>query len=135
MSPRRASKDFPGLEQTRFSQLQDEGPAHEVAITRAFYLGQHEVTVGQFRRFVEASGYIAPVSCRWNRRVWLQPRLREPAPASSRRIRGAGHPLLVAQPGFAQTDNDPVVNVSWNDAQAMARWLSRTGRPHLPTAN
>ena len=35
----------------------DEKPAHRVRITRGFYLGKYEVTVGQFRRFVEAIGY------------------------------------------------------------------------------
>ena len=49
-------KTFPLLERKRFTDLADESPAHEVHITRAFYLGQHEVTVGQFQRFVEASG-------------------------------------------------------------------------------
>jgi len=34
----------------------DEAPVHEVRIGRAFYLGRTEVTVRQFRAFVEASG-------------------------------------------------------------------------------
>ena len=35
----------------------DEKPQHRVRITRPFYLGVHEVTRGQFRRFVDDSGY------------------------------------------------------------------------------
>ena len=47
-------KTFPLLERKRLTDLADESPAHEVQITRDFYLGQHEVTVGQFQRFLEA---------------------------------------------------------------------------------
>jgi formylglycine-generating enzyme required for sulfatase activity len=38
-------------------------------------------------------------------------------------------------PGFNQTDRDPVVNVTWDDAQAYVAWLSRTtGKTYrLPT--
>ena len=32
-------------------------PGHRVRISRPFYLGETEVTVGQFREFVEATGY------------------------------------------------------------------------------
>ena len=34
----------------------DENPQHPVRITRPIYLGATEVTVGQFRRVVEATG-------------------------------------------------------------------------------
>ena len=37
--------------------LDDEKPVHEVTITKPFYLGRYEVTVAQFRRFVEETGY------------------------------------------------------------------------------
>ena len=33
-----------------------EKPVHSVTVP-AFSMGKHEVTVGQFRRFVEATGY------------------------------------------------------------------------------
>ena len=39
------------------ADLQDERPAHPVKISRSFWLGTQEVTVGQFRQFVEATKY------------------------------------------------------------------------------
>lgn len=56
-SPESLAKSFPQCERERLLKLGDEAPVHKVRITHAFYLGQHEVTVGQFRRFLEASGY------------------------------------------------------------------------------
>ena len=47
-------KQFPDPKREWFDA---EQPQHPVKITRPFYLAAHQVTVGQFRRFVESSGY------------------------------------------------------------------------------
>ncbi|MCY3018717.1 MAG: protein kinase [Planctomycetota bacterium] len=36
----------------------DEKPAHRVVITKPFFIGKCEVTVEQFKRFVDATGYV-----------------------------------------------------------------------------
>ena len=53
-----ARQAYPQYERKRFQELGDEAPVHRVRITRPFYLGRYEVTVGQFRKFLEASGYV-----------------------------------------------------------------------------
>jgi len=49
---------YPQYDRKRLLDLADEAPVHRVRITSPFYLGRHEVTVGQFRRFISASGYV-----------------------------------------------------------------------------
>ena len=41
-----------------------EGPVHEVVFARPFAIGRTEVTVREFRRFVEATGYVVAAGCR-----------------------------------------------------------------------
>lgn len=125
-SPAALARRFPLLEAERFTLLADESPVHRVQISRAFYMGQHEVTVGQFRRFIAASGY-QPESERDGTGGYGY----NPAydPASTRRgdaFEGRNPRYSWRNPGFAQGDDHPVVNVTWNDAQALAAWLSRT---------
>ena len=92
-----------------------EKPVHSVTVP-AFSMGKYEVTVGQFRRFVEATGYrtdaernadgyqgcAAYTGVRW-----------EYTAGTSWR-----------NPGFPVGDKHPVVCVTWNDVQAFMKWLA-----------
>ena len=111
----------------RMGDIQGGGPSAEKPVHRvgvgAFLLGQTEVTVSQFRAFVDASGYKTEAEqgdgCyvyengRWDWR-------------SSRNWRN---------PGFKQSAEEPVVCVSWNDAQRYIEWLSKktSSQYRLPT--
>ena len=129
------AQTYPQLEKKRFTDLIDEAPGHEVHIRRAFYLGQQEVTVGQFQRFVEASGYQPESEADGTGGYGYNPQY---DPATTQRgdaFEGRLSRYSWRNPGFAQGPDHPVVNITWNDAQALARWLSRTEghRYRLPT--
>jgi formylglycine-generating enzyme required for sulfatase activity len=88
----------------------DARPVHRVTVRRGFHLMRYPVTRGGFAAFVAATGhdmsggaygYVSDKGYeRSNRFSWQDP-------------------------GFPQTDRDPVVCVSWHDAVAYADWLSR----------
>jgi formylglycine-generating enzyme required for sulfatase activity len=83
----------------------DEKPQHKVRITRPFYLGKTKVTVGQFRRFVEATGHTTEAEKAGDKWTWKKPGSRNSA--------------------FDQTNEHPVVYLSWNDADAFCQWLAK----------
>ena len=87
----------------------DEGPRRRVTIRSPFAVGMHEVTRDEFGRFVSATGRSMGDSC-W---IW------EDEEGKDRSGRGWRNP------GFPQTGSHPVVCVSWDDARAYVRWLSR----------
>ena len=134
-SPDALATAFPLHERRRFVELGDEAPVHRVRITRPFYLARHEVTVGQFRRFLALSGYV-PESVADGTGGYGYRRDYDPsASARGDAFDGRDPRYSWSNPGFAQGDDHPVVNVTWNDAAALASWLSRTeGRRYrLPT--
>ena len=129
------AKAYPQLPRQRFEKLQDEAPAHPVRISRDFWIGAHEVTVGQFRRFVQVTAYV-PESIRdgsggYGYRKDYDPSLTERGDA----FEGRDPRYSWLNPGFAQTDAHPVVNITYADALAFAAWLSRLEGQHyrLPT--
>ena len=87
-----------------------EGPQTDVAIGQSFALARHEVTRGEWRAFVGATGYDIS-GCGFG-------------PAGDWR-----------NPGFEQDDDHPVVCVSYNDAQAYVKWLNEStgGGYRLPS--
>ena len=120
------ARSYPQYEAARLSSLADEAPRHKVRITRAFYLGQQEVTVGQFRRFVERSGYVPESIADGTGGYGYNPAYDPANSARGDAFEGRDTRYSWLNPGFEQTDAHPVVNVTWNDAVALARWLSAT---------
>ena len=100
-----------------------EGPQHRVRITKPFHMGATEVTKGQFARFVTETGYRTEAE----KGEW--------AYGFTRSGRERRKEFNWRNVGFAQGDDEPVVSVSWNDAQAFCRWLSGKGegQARLPT--
>jgi len=100
--------------------LDDELPVHDVELD-AYWIATFPVTVGQFRAFVEATGYVTDAehgmgSWQWTGEV--------PGPGER------GDPWRPMPDGawnniyFEQGDDHPVGSVSWNDAQSFCAWLS-----------
>jgi len=110
-------------------RLPNEGPLREVRITRPFLMGVHEVTVGQFRAFVEATGYRTEAERDAAGGFGIDFETGEVVQDPGVTWRAPGFP------GLDQTDEHPVVLVSWQDAEAFCRWLSESeGRRYrLPT--
>jgi serine/threonine-protein kinase len=80
-----------------FQCVDAEKPAHQVTITKGFWIGQTEVTVSAYKRFAGGTGKAMPDDPNFN-------------------------------PDW-RNEQMPMVNVSWDDAQAYCTWIG--GR--LPT--
>ncbi|MEO6967605.1 MAG: SUMF1/EgtB/PvdO family nonheme iron enzyme [Rhodanobacteraceae bacterium] len=104
-----------------------EQPQHAVEIARGFAMGRSEVTVAQFRAFVRSSGHVPDADRLGGASVYDE--------ASGRMQTQASADWQDGYAGQRARDDDPVVNVSWNDAQAYVQWLSlRTGKHYrLPS--
>ncbi|MBI5117120.1 formylglycine-generating enzyme family protein [Candidatus Poribacteria bacterium] len=90
----------------------DESPVHGVCL-RGFYIDKYEVTNEQFKKFVDATGYITDA---------------EMAASSNASLPTWKHPYG-ADSNADNMSNYPVACVSWNDANAYALWAGK----RLPT--
>jgi formylglycine-generating enzyme required for sulfatase activity len=90
--------------------------SHVVHLTKPFHISATLVTRAQFAAFVADTNYQTDAE-RSGGDVWTGIQIERVQTASWR------------SPGFIQTDDHPVVLVSWNDATAFCAWLSR--REHL----
>jgi len=115
-----------GSEANEEGAFPDQTPAHDVSIRRPFLLGKYAVTVGQFGKFVSATGYRTDAERSGGGRIWNFAQERAEWKTD----------LSWTNPGFPQSDRDPVVAVSWNDARRFVEWLNEveaTRRYRLPT--
>ncbi|OOG57235.1 SUMF1/EgtB/PvdO family nonheme iron enzyme [Rhodanobacter sp. C03] len=108
-------------------RIDAEMPQHAVTISKGFAMARSAVTVGQFREFVRASGYV-PDSVKMGGASVYDER-------SGAMRDDAGATWQDDYAGRKAEDSLPVVNISWNDAKAYADWLSqRTGKAYrLPS--
>jgi sulfatase modifying factor 1 len=82
-----------------FPSTPDERPQRRVKITRPFFLGKFEVTRGQFRVFAGQTKLVT-INEQSKTPLWTW-----------------------RNPGFAQTEEHPVVNVTWAEAKAFCDWF------------
>lgn len=109
-----------------------ESPAHIVTLTRPFYLGKHEVTIGQFRRFVQATKYVTDGEQSGGGNAHDEKAVWKHRPGTNWLKPGYAGP-------FEMKDDHPVVHVSHTDALAFCKWLNeqtdadKKGTHSLPT--
>ena len=94
-----------------------EHPQHTVTLTKGYWLGRYPVLNEQWEPFIKATGYRTQAE----REGW--------GLGYDRKI---GHSnktegLTWREPGYPIQPRQPVVMVSWDDAQAFLRWLSGKG--------
>lgn len=102
-----------------------EKPVHTVHLGE-FYMSKYEVTIGEFRKFIAATGYRTDAEKEGTSYVYVN------GSWSSK----SGVNWRHDEAGNSRSgENYPVIHVSWNDAVAYCSWLSSTtGKSYrLPT--
>lgn len=118
-------RSHPNIEPSRAKQLLDEKPSHQVVISRGFYLGKYEITVQQFSRFIKESGYVPESISDKTGGYGFDLAYDRTRVESADAFEGRNLKYSWKDPGFSQTGDSPVTNVTWADAVAMAKWLTQ----------
>ena len=116
-----------GASETELGSVESEKPAHYVRFDRGFAMSRQAITVGEFRRFVQATRYRPRASRRGHSVVYDE--------RSGNFVRHSGVDWQSDYAGAKAADSLPVLHVSVRDAEAYAQWLSvQTGRSYrLPS--
>ena len=100
----------------------DEQPQHRVDFARGFAMTRHEVTVDEFRRFVQATGYRTRATQRGHSMIYDV--------RSGNFARVSGVDWRSGYDGQPAAGNMPVVHVTAWDAEAYAAWLTEQTGAH-----
>lgn len=105
----------------------NEGPRFEVRFSRGFAVSRTEITVGQFRQFINATGYVTASLKNGKATVYDE--------TTGTLAEKSGVTWQDDHLGRKAKPELPVIHISWEDARAYAEWLSReTGKRYrLPT--
>jgi len=116
-----------GSSATEDGRVENEGPRHRVTIRRGFAIGRTEVTVKQFRQFVDQAGYRTDAEKHGYSIIYNH--------YSGRLTNRDDVTWENNYEGQKAAEDEPVIHVSWNDATAYGQWLARgTGKAYrLPT--
>jgi len=107
-----------------------EGESRPMRVNAGFWMGRTEVTVGQFRRFADETGFVTDAEKPGGKtqcfnRNWVPAEAGKPphpwAVMEDKSWRDPNH-------GIPQLENHPVVCVSYNDMKAFCKWLTETER-------
>ena len=114
-----------GSPETEAGREAQETP-HEVELTKGFYMSASEVTVGQFKQFVADTKFRTDGERDGKGAYGIN---------EAGKIEEMHARFTWKSPGFEQTNDHPVVNVSWSDAEAFCKWLSEKEKKtyRLPT--
>ncbi len=93
-----------------------EQPQHEVRLERGFAMAREEISIGEFGRFVTATGYTPRATQRGHSMAYDA--------RSGNFVRGSGIDWRSTYDGKLAAANLPVVHISPRDAEAYAEWLS-----------
>ena len=116
-----------GSPESESGRARREGPQHKVKFAEPFAVSRTEISVAQFASFVAATGHVADVERRGSGKVF-----------------NARNGKILDKPGVSwkhdfrgkeAAGDNPVIRVSWSDAQAFVSWLSaNTGKAYrLPS--
>ncbi|MFT0866575.1 formylglycine-generating enzyme family protein [Pseudomonas sp. CAM1A] len=84
----------------------DEGPLHQVTFKKAFAVSQYQITNGEWKTYLKATGYKVPNG--------------DTRP---------GRECIAGVPRYQQGDRQPAVCLNFHEAEAYAGWLSKkTGK-------
>ncbi len=107
----------------------DEAPPHQVVISEGFWVMETEVTIRQFRKFVEETGHITSAERAGESLGEYSVTTDADGKRSGQWVTGKG--LNWRNLGWKVTDEHPVTHVSWEDADAFCLWLrDKTGRDY-----
>jgi formylglycine-generating enzyme required for sulfatase activity len=108
----------------------EEQPVHTVVVP-SFFISKYEVTIGEFRQFVQETGYVTDAekegwSSVYKDNKWSKPNVENEV---NWKYDIAGNLI------DSKVTDLPVVHVSWNDANNYCQWLSQNANYlyRLPT--